>query len=177
MELMAAVRTTLTLEEFLQLPERPGKRELLKGEMIELPPAKRQHNQIAHRLYERLKDAVAAAGAGGEVYHEMGYQMGPREWLQPDVSISHAGQPGRDYFEGSPRLAVEVVSESNSAEEIDGKVEDYLAHGAVEVWVIYPERRHMWIYRSGGQGKVHAASFVSTLFEDERFDLDEILGS
>jgi Uma2 family endonuclease len=172
---MGALRTTLTMEEFLELPERPGKRELLRGEMIDLPPAKRQHNQIAHRIYERLKDVVAAAGIGGEVYHEMGYQLGPREWLQPDVSIAHAGQPGRDYFEGSPCLAVEVVSENNSVEEIDCKVEDYLAHGAAEVWVIYPERRHLWIYRSGGQGEVHAGSFESRLLAHQRFDLDEIL--
>ena len=174
---MDAVRTTLTMGEFLQLPERPGKRELLRGEMIELPPAKRKHNQIAHRTYERLKGAVAAAGMGGEVYHEMGYQLGPREWLQPDVSIAHPGQEGQDYFYGSPLLAVEVVSENSSAEEIDGKVEDYLAHGAVEVWVIFPERRHMWIYRPGGQGEIYAASFGSRLFAGERFDLDEILGT
>jgi Uma2 family endonuclease len=50
------------------------------------------------------------------------------------------------------------------------------AHGAAEVWVIYPERRHLWIYRSGGQAEVHATSFVSGLFAHQRFDLDEILG-
>src|SRR6266545_8090126 len=97
----------MTMEEFLALPERPGKRELLGGELIELPPAKRKHNEIAHRMYERLKAAIAAVGLGGKVYIEMGYRLGPRAWLQPDVSITRDGQPAGDYFEGSPLLAVE----------------------------------------------------------------------
>jgi hypothetical protein len=44
------------------LPELPaGKRELLRGELIDLPPAKFMDDEIAHRLYDRLKMAIAAA--------------------------------------------------------------------------------------------------------------------
>jgi len=35
---MGATTTRLTFEEFERLPEQPGKRELLKGELIEVPP-------------------------------------------------------------------------------------------------------------------------------------------
>src|SRR5947207_1100337 len=61
--LMDAVRTMLTMEEFLELPELDaGKRELLRGELIELPPAKRKHNQVAHRMQKWLDVAVPGAG-------------------------------------------------------------------------------------------------------------------
>jgi Uma2 family endonuclease len=53
------VRTLLTFEQFEQLPDQPGKRELLRGELIELPPAKLKHNRTAHRFYEVLKPALA----------------------------------------------------------------------------------------------------------------------
>lgn len=36
----------------------------------------------------------------------------------------------------APEICVEIVSPSNSAGEIDEKVELYLAKGAVEVWVV-----------------------------------------
>jgi Uma2 family endonuclease len=82
------------MEEFLALPELPaGKRELLRGELIDLPPATFKHDEIALRLYVRLKHAVAAAGIGGRVFHEVGYQLGPRHWLMPNVSITYPDQP------------------------------------------------------------------------------------
>jgi Uma2 family endonuclease len=42
---MAGIRTLLTFEEFEQLPDRPGKDELLRGELIQMPPGKLRHNK------------------------------------------------------------------------------------------------------------------------------------
>ena len=63
----------------------------------------------------------------------------PDSWLIPDVSVTHPSQPGDDYYEGAPLLAIEVVSPCNTAEQIHGKIEIYLANGAREVWVVYPQ--------------------------------------
>jgi Uma2 family endonuclease len=172
---MGAVRATLTMEEFLALPElAAGKRELLRGELIELPPAKFKHDEIAHRVYERLKIAVAAAGIGGAVYHEVGYQMGLGHWLKPDVSITHRDQAVAEYLLGAPQLAVEIVSASNTADEIEAKIEDYHLYGAKEVWVLYPERRHLWVYAAEISAQRHSGSFVSQLLNGEVLDLDAI---
>ena len=164
------------MEEFLELPDLPaGKRELLRGELIELPPAKFRHNDIADRLLDRLKAAVAAGAIGGRVFHEMGYQLSPRHWLQPDVSITHPDQPSEDYLQGSPLLAVEIVSGSNTAEEIDIKIEDYLAFGGREVWVVYPERRHIWVFQPGISGMLYNAPFDSALLNGQRIDVLALL--
>ena len=54
---MGAVRTTLTMEEFLELSELPaGKRELLRGELIELPPGKFKH------MRSRIDSMSASSG-------------------------------------------------------------------------------------------------------------------
>jgi len=127
------VRTLLTFEQFEQLTDEPGKRELLRGELIELPPAKLKHNHTAHMFYDLLKPALAdlrsrgEAITLGEVWHEMGYQISAVSWFQPDVSITHAGQAEGNYFQGAPALAIEIVSESNTAEAIDTKIQDYFA--------------------------------------------------
>jgi Uma2 family endonuclease len=47
---MGTVKTLLTFEEFEQLPDQPGKRELVRGELIEMPPAESKHNRRAHRI-------------------------------------------------------------------------------------------------------------------------------
>ena len=179
---MGDVRTLLTFEQFEQLPDRPGKRELLRGELIELPPAKLKHDRIALRLYDLLKSALAGlqsrgeAMTLGEVGHEIGCQMSVDNWLVPDVSITHAGQAEGDYLQGAPALAIEIVSESNTAQAIDAKVQDYLAAGALEVWVVYPRRRHMWLYQTGGRAVMLSGRIALTLPPGVELDLDAILG-
>ncbi|HXA51474.1 MAG TPA: Uma2 family endonuclease [Candidatus Acidoferrum sp.] len=172
---MGAVRTLLTMDEFLALPELPaGKRELLRGELIDLPPAKFRHDKIAHRLFRRLETAAGASGTKGEVYMEIGYQLSLRHWLQPDVSLTHPDQPVNEYLQGAPLLAVEIVSQGNTAEQIELKIEAYFAFGAAEVWVLYPESRHLWVYAAEISAQRHSGVFISHLFNGERIDLDEI---
>ena len=43
---MGTTTSLLTFEEFERLPDQPGKRELLKGELIDGPPAEEKHNTI-----------------------------------------------------------------------------------------------------------------------------------
>jgi Uma2 family endonuclease len=153
--------TLLSFEEFEQLPDEPGKLEFLDGELIQLPPAKRRHMEISRRIQILLMRAVDKAGVSaslGAVYHETGYKFGTRAWLQPDVSIPHRDHPGGDYFESAPALAVEVISKSNTAEQMDRKMKIYLTNGGSEVWLVYPNTRRVWVFREG-----HAEQFQSVL--------------
>ena len=151
MSVMATSTNTLTFEEFERLPEEANKLELIEGELVRMPPAKTKHARIALLLYDLLKAALATLRARseareiGEVFHEAGYRVGTG-WLIPDVSISHSGQPEGDYLEGAPALAVEVISDANTARLMNRKVKLYLEHGAREVWLVYPGES-VWIYR------------------------------
>ena len=49
--------TLTSLAEFEQL-EGPGHFELLKGELIRLPPPQRRHIEVCENLYDLLKAAV-----------------------------------------------------------------------------------------------------------------------
>jgi Uma2 family endonuclease len=170
----------LTFEEFEQMPEQSGKRELLDGELIELPPAKLGHNEIAERIFLKLLATVTELHAGsaavqlGKVHHEMGYRIAGG-WLQPNVSITHAGQQETDYYLDSPALPVEIISNEKTADYIDKKIKIYLENGAAEVWVLYPNQEHMWIYKTGGIGEVVSGSFQSELLAGQRINLAQFL--
>src|SRR5258708_5915845 len=43
------------------------------------------------------------------------------------------------YYEGAPALAIEVASDSNTAAQLDLKIEQYFSHGSDEVWIVYPQ--------------------------------------
>ena len=155
------VPAILSFEEFERMPEKPGKQELIHGELFELPPAQYEHNRIAGRLFRRLAAAVEAAHAQnsaselGEVCVEMGYKLGAG-WLVPDVSITHAGQLPGKYLEGAPAIAIEVVSPGNTHRHIQAKTEIYFAHGAREVWRVYDDPLRI-VIDTGGQYRVLAA--------------------
>jgi Uma2 family endonuclease len=182
MAVMGTTTARITFEEFESMPEKPGKQELLDGELIELPPAKKKHNEIAENLYDVLRNVLRElhrqneCGSLGRVHHEMGYKLGSHGYLQPDVSITHRDQPSGDYFEGAPALAVEVMSESNRASDMDIKVQMLLSQGAVEVWLVFPNTRRVWVYHGATSAKVYSQILSTDLLPGAVIELSEIFG-
>lgn len=177
----ATTSTLMTFEDFERLPERDegGKDELLDGELIQLPEPSIVHMDIVHCLYDLLKPIVQKEGpvSGlGRVYIETGYRIGPRTWLVPDVSITHAGQPRARTLEGAPAVAIEVISGSNTAEQMDQKTKTYLANGAREVWVVYPKTRCIWVFRPDGAREFRDV-LQSDLIPGLRLELERIFNA
>ncbi len=54
---------------------------------------------------------------------------------------------------GAPDLAVEIVSPSDSAGELEMKVSDYLRNGSSSVWVVYPDSKRVQVFRPDGSGR------------------------
>src|ERR1700685_728880 len=165
---MGTVKTLLTFEEFERLPDQPGKQELVRGELIEMPPADLKHNRRSHRIYDALKPVLGEAHACGdaaelgEVYIEMGYLLSGRSFLQPDVSVTHAGQTEGKYFEGAPAIAIEVISPSNAVKQIEAKTQLYFECGALEVWRFFQKKRQVTIQVRGRAVRVIPEDSVIT---------------
>ncbi len=66
-----------------------------------------------------------------------------------------------------PDLAVEVVSPGDRAEEVYGKVREYLDAGARLVWVVWPRHRAVTVYTLDGQ--------VRERREGDALDGDDVL--
>ena len=47
-----------------------------------------------------------------------------------------------------PDLAVEVVSQRNTADEVAGKIDEYFHAGVRQVWVVYPVTSKVQVYES-----------------------------
>jgi Uma2 family endonuclease len=62
------------------------------------------------------------------------------------------------YFPGPPDLAVEVVSPSDRAADVQQKVQAWLQHGAQLVWVVEPKSQTISIYRPDGSATVLQSS-------------------
>jgi Uma2 family endonuclease len=91
----------------------------------------------------------------------------PDHLLGPDAAFLTTAQlPPRRSSEGFlltvPELIVEIRSKSNTQREIDAKVRDYLAAGAVLVWVADPVSRTVTAHRANQSPTVFTATDTLT---------------
>lgn len=151
-------QTLLTLEQFDQLPEVEGVLyELDEGELATMTEPMPRHNLTRDNIARLLWDFTYPRHLG-RVFLENGYQLSPETVRIPDVSFVPADRMrGLDLDRrilGAPALAVEVVLPTDLAQELARKVDQYLAAGAQEVWVVYPLMREVHVFRAGGEASV-----------------------
>jgi len=150
-----AATTLLTSDQFLALPEefdQHGNRikdELIGGEVVKMPPASLVHDLIKNRIHELLIDYLHAnPQLGLKPLVEIGTQVSDTDAFIPDVSVVKRSRlsGATRVFQGSPDLAIEVVSPSDTAKHLERKVDAYLQGGAGSVWIIFPEARSVTIH-------------------------------
>ena len=143
---------SMTVEEFLASSVPEGKAELIRGELRVTPPPGAPHGTAAINLVVMLANYVRAMGLGRVFGDSFGYELVrlPRTVRVPDGSFVRAERlppagigPGLLKF--APDLAIEVLSPSESASELEEKLDDYLFSGTPLIWVVDPVRRTVMI--------------------------------
>jgi Uma2 family endonuclease len=173
-----STRTLVTFEQFAQFHDDGMKHELLQGEHTVVPPPKSRHTRIQQKLQDVLRPYVREHRLG-EVHIEAGFKLSQDTWLQPDVSFLRCSQiqtsDPNGYYEGAPAIAIEVASDSNTAAQLDLKIELYFAHGSEEVWVLYPKTRKVLVHLAGGTIRTVAGSELrSDLFPGWSTEVDAL---
>jgi len=150
-------KTLLTVAEFEKLPEKEGVRyELDEGELVEMTFPTPRHNLIAAKIYEVLAGFARPRNLGIVFPSDTGYVLSrrPATMRGPDISfIRRERSTAIDLdhnIESAPDLAVEVVSENDTARDLQKKVRQYLAAGSQTVWVVYPATREVHVFESDG---------------------------
>jgi Uma2 family endonuclease len=148
----ADAEDAVDFEAFTQLPENIGRDfELIAGKVIEKMVSRPRQSSVAAVLLVLMGGYVLQRNLGRVTGADGGYRVGAERYI-PDVAyISKARQPVQPddaYNPLPPDIAVEVVSPSNTDEDIRIKVMNYIAVGTV-VWVIDPDRQRVEVYRPG----------------------------
>lgn len=158
----------LTLEEFEQVPELNTRLELSEGLLVREPQPEARHGAVVVNVLRAL-DAVARDRQLGRVVVEAGFLLSetPPTVRRPDAAFVSFGRWPADslpdgFWPFAPDLAVEVVSSSNTAADMQEKVLQYLAAGTDIVWVVQPRTRTVEVWRPGLDTQV--------LREDDRLE-------
>ncbi len=155
---MSATATLLTVDQFLELPEKDDvRRELDEGVVIEMAGGAPRH-EIAKANITALLAAWNQQAKRGKVFSEAMFALRPATYYIPDVAwVSAEWLRSQDLdqrvFRRAPDLAVEVVS-SETAARLERKVRAYLREGSRRVWAAFLEERAVIVYRPDGSSQL-----------------------
>ncbi|MDQ3458220.1 MAG: Uma2 family endonuclease [Deinococcota bacterium] len=149
------VRTKITAEDLLRMPDDGFRYELVRGELRKMAPAGHEHGGIVMNVSTPLDQHVRANDLGRVYAAETGFKLAsnPDVVRAPDVAfvsrkrLEEAGDT-EGYWPGAPDLAVEVISPGDSYTEVEEKVVDWLEAGTHMVAVVNPRKRLITVYRS-----------------------------
>ena len=145
---------TITLEEFM-VGDYPSY-EYVRGQLVSMPSTTMAHGEISVNLVTLLNVHVSQQQLGRVYSAETTFAVG-KSGRKPDVAFVSQERLPEDRRQASPippDLAIEVVSPTDSAYDIEEKVFEYLEAGTRLVWVINPVLKTVTVYRSQDDIKI-----------------------
>jgi Uma2 family endonuclease len=146
----------LTAEEFAALPLSVMRYELVRGEIVTMPPACGSHGKVTMRLGGLLAYHTLTHQLGEAYAAETGFLIAhnPDTVRAPDVAFIQASRltPDTDantWIPVMPDLVAEVVSSGDRPTEIAEKVCMWLDAEVRLVWVACPGARTIEVHRLG----------------------------
>ena len=165
----------MTAEEYVTLSDQGSgcAYELVRGALVVRDPGVSwTHSCVQGKLYRYLDEWMEKFGHG-EVGVEVDCLVGedPDTVRIPDVAVLLQPFDTENAFlgrvRGAPDIVIEVLSPSNSPQEMRDKTSDYFNAGALRVWIVDPEARAIVIHKADG---------TTTRFSDtDRLEDPEIL--
>jgi len=157
-------KTLMTAKEFAKSgPETDGF-ELVRGELVPMPPPKPKHGAACARVVYLLTAYVQTFGRGTVYCNDTGLitQADPDTVRGVDVMIylkpkSQEKATSEEYSAEPPDLAVEVRSPDQSWKQLVEKVAEYLKLGVPLVWVVDPKTERVHVFQPDQEPQVFAA--------------------
>ena len=141
----------------------PGKLELDTWGRIIMSPSTNYHGNLQARLVARLLPLGGQAFVEASVLTPVGLLVPDVAWTSAEFRSTHGDETP---FTRAPELCIEVASPSNSLKELNEKVAAFLAAGATEAWVVYPQTNRVEFH--GKDGRLAQSAFAVEL--DALFD-------
>ncbi|MBD1881059.1 MULTISPECIES: Uma2 family endonuclease [unclassified Coleofasciculus] len=142
---------SLTLEEFLKLPETKPAKEYINGEVIQKPMPKTRHSRVQGKLTGTINDVVEEQRIA-YAFPELRCTFGGRS-VVPDIAVlrwnriefDDDGEPVDDVLI-APDWTIEILSPEQSSNRVTGNILHCLKHGSRLGWLIDPSDRSVLIF-------------------------------
>jgi Uma2 family endonuclease len=146
---------TLTLEDFLAMPETKPSSEFIDGKISQKPMPKGKHSAIQSELVPVVNAKLRGVQLA-RAFAELRCTFGGRS-VVPDVSVfvwdriacDESGDIANDFML-APDWTIAILSPDESHTKVVKNILHCLSHGALLGWLIDPEERSVFIYYPNG---------------------------
>ena len=156
-------KTLMTAAEFANTgPETDGF-ELVRGELVPMPPPRGRHGEVCGNVVFLMKTYSKTRGRGCVLGNDVGVitETDPDTVRGADIAFflnpSWTGPAPNRYFDEPPSLAVEVRSEGQPWKDLTTNVDEYLQMGAPMAWIVDPTTERLTVYQPGHEPAIFAA--------------------
>ena len=150
--MVQAPSKTLTLEEFLQLPETKPASEYIDGQIIQKPMPQGKHSTIQGELVAAVNTVVKPKHIA-RAFPELRCTFGGRSTV-PDIAVFVWNRIPRDEngevantFPITPDWTIEILSPDQSQTKVTKNILHCLKHGTQMGWLIDPDEQTVFVYR------------------------------
>ncbi len=151
METKALIR----VEEYLNTSYSPDC-DYLDGEVVQRNVGEFDHADLQTEIASYLRARYRKAGF--LVVVEQRVQVSPTRFRIPDVCVATAERPMEQIFRKPPLLVIEILSPEDRVSAMQNRIDDYLAFGVVNIWVIDPKDRRAFV--CSRQGWLESADLI-----------------
>jgi Uma2 family endonuclease len=143
-------RVRLTYEDYVVLPDDGRRYELHEGELSVTPSPGLSHQDILGNLFVIVRGHVNLRGLGRVVVAPMDCILENITVVQPDIVFVETGRlpiVTERAIEGSPTLAVEIISPSSVGIDRRRKLQLYARYAVPFYWIVDPPARTIEAYQ------------------------------
>jgi Uma2 family endonuclease len=142
---------SLTLAEFLQLPETKPASEYIDGQIIQKPMLQGKHSAIQGELVPAINGLVKSKRIA-RAFPELRCTFGGRSTV-PDIAVFLWNRIPRDEngevantFPAAPDWTIEILSPDQSQTKVTKNILRCLRHGTKMGWLIDPDEQTVFVY-------------------------------
>ncbi|MGH2531930.1 MAG: Uma2 family endonuclease [Thermomicrobiales bacterium] len=168
-----AMTQLMTAKDLAQLPDDGYQYELIRGELIRMPPASSRHSAramwVGHQflIYVNVHGGLVTGPDGG-----FQIEVDPDTVVAPDVAYIRADRVPPDeeldrYARLAPDVVVEILSPSDRPGQLRERIALYREVGVRLTIITDPRRRRVSLHYQDGE--------VIELAEDDTFDGGEVM--
>jgi Uma2 family endonuclease len=142
-----SIATLVSVEEYLGTSYRPDC-DYVEGELKERNVGQKDHSNLQGNIFGWFRDRRRALGL--KAFTELRIQVSRRRFRIPDICVVQLPEPDEQVLTSPPYICIEVLSPDDSFPKLQERLDEYLAMGVPNVWVLDPASQRAWrIVREG----------------------------
>jgi len=130
--------TLVSFEEYLGTSYRPDC-DYVDGAVIERTVGQKDHSKLLGALLGWFRDRHPLIA-----FPSQRLQVSPTRCRVPDICVVHLPEPEEQVFTQPPCICIEILSPEDRFPKLQDRLDDYLAMGVPNLWVIDPASRRGW---------------------------------